>query len=260
MIEESFKKLGLGDYEALVYSTLLSNSPAGASFLAKKCNLSRSSVYTTLNSLIGKGLVGTTYKNEVKQFIAQGFSSLENLLKKEQNKMNSKLKLLKSIQDEVNILSNKSINIPQIVFFEGQEGLKKIYKSMMRESNNNDTMYILRDEFVWKDEWEFIFNLDWHSSVRRIKEEKNIFTKLLINNSAVENKKKKFYSSRKKLEVRYLPKDQGVKQFVIYIMGDIVSILSMENNNLIGIKITNQHMAYNFNVMFNILWSKAKGI
>jgi predicted transcriptional regulator len=54
------QKFGLGDHEARVYSVLLETSPANATLIAKKCALSRSSVYTTLTSLIAKGLVGTT--------------------------------------------------------------------------------------------------------------------------------------------------------------------------------------------------------
>ncbi|MFH1029968.1 MAG: helix-turn-helix domain-containing protein [bacterium] len=258
MIEESLKKLGFGDHESLVYNALLANSPAGASLLAKKCNLSRSSVYTTLNLLIAKGLVGTTYKNEIKQFIAEGFSPLENIFKKEQDKLEEKFKLLNAIQNEIKILSDKKINIPQIIFFEGQEGLKKIYKSMLWEANNNETMYILRDEFVWEPEWSFIFKPDWHDSIKKRKKEKNLLTKLLINDSLLENQKKEYYILRKKLEFRYLAKDYSLKQFAFYLVGDIVSILSMENNNLIGIRITNRHLAENFRIIFENLWNKSK--
>jgi len=258
MLEQSLKELGLGDQEALVYDVLLHNSPAGATLIAKKCNLSRSSVYTTLNSLTAKGLVGTTYKNEIKQFIAQGYTSLEQLIKKEQNIIEQKLDILSKLKNDIGILTNKSLNVPQIIFFEGQEGLKKIYMSIMRQSSTNETMYILRDEFVWHPDWQFIFKAEWHNRVKRIKIEKNIKTNLLINDSKIEKQKRDFYQSRKNLKYKYLPKNNSVKQFAIYIIGDIVSILSMENNNLVGIKITNQHLADNFITVFDALWDKSR--
>jgi sugar-specific transcriptional regulator TrmB len=256
MLKNNLEMLGLGDYEAQIYEILLGNSPASASLLAKKANLSRSSVYTTLGSLVAKGLVGTTYKNEVKQFIAQGFSPLQAMVSEEKKQVDYKVKLLEKLQNEINLLTNKNLNIPQIIFFEGQEGLKKIYKSMLREAANNDTMYILRDEFVWRPEWQFIFQAEWHSRVRMIKKEKNIQTKLLINGSKLEKQKKAFYATRKNTEYQYLPTNNSVQQFAIYITGDIVSILSMESNNLVGIKITNQHLANNFKIIFNNLWKK----
>lgn len=257
-IIQQLKKLGLGDYEALIYATLLSSSPASATFIAKKCNLSRSSVYTTFNSLIAKGLVGTTYKNDVKQFIAQDHSTLEQLLKKEKGDLDEKFKILELLRDSFQFFSNSTLNIPQVIFFEGQEGLKKIYLSMMRQARLKATLYLLRDEFVWQPEWKFIFEQDWHGRVKRLKTEKGIKTKLLINNSKIENTHAKFYKSKKELEYESLPSKNSVKQFAIYILGDIVSVLSMEKNNLVGIKITNQHFADNFKNLFETLWQKSK--
>src|SRR6185436_15154103 len=122
-IIQQLKKLGLGDHEALVYSALLGSSPASATFIAKKCNLSQSSVYTTLSSLIAKGLVATTYKNDVKQFIAQDYFTLEQLLKKEKNTIDEKFKTLELLRDSFQFFGKSNINIPQVIFFEGQEGL-----------------------------------------------------------------------------------------------------------------------------------------
>lgn len=257
-IIQQLKKLGLGDYEALIYATLLSSSPASATFIAKKCNLSRSSVYTTLNSLIAKGLVGATYKNDVKQFIAQDHSTLEQLLKKEKGNLDEKFKILELLRDSFQFFSKSNLNIPQVIFFEGQEGLKKIYLSMMRQAQTKSVLYLLRDEFVWQPEWKFIFEQDWHERVKKLKIEKNINTKLLINNSKTENAHIKFYKSKRALEYRFLPSKNSIKQFAIYIIGDIVSILSMEKNNLVGIKITNQHFADNFKNIFETLWQKSK--
>ena len=257
-IIQQLKKLGLGDYEALIYAMLCSSSPASATFIAKKCNLSRSSVYTTLHSLIAKGLVGTTYKNDVKQFIAQDHSTLEQLLKKEKSNLDEKFKILELLHDSFQFFSKSNLNIPQVIFFEGQEGLKKIYLSMMRQAQPKATLYLLRDEFVWQPEWKFIFEQDWHERVKRLKIEKDIKTKLLINNSEIENAHTKFYKSKKELEYGFLPSKNSVKQFAIYIIGDMVSILSMEKNNLVGIKITNQHFADNFKNLFETLWQKSK--
>ena len=77
--QDKLKQLGLSDNESNVFSVLLHNNPAGATLLSKKCSMSRSSVYTILNSLIGMGLVGTTFKNEVKQFIVEDIEAFEDI-------------------------------------------------------------------------------------------------------------------------------------------------------------------------------------
>lgn len=258
MITKELTNLGLSDYEARIYDILLQKSPAGASYLARKTNLSRSSVYTTLNTLIAKGLVSTSYQNEVKQFTAQGYSSMQSLLKNELETAQTKINLLSSLENKFQLLSKKDLHLPQIMMFEGKEGLKKIYMSMMRQSSPEDTMYILRDEFIWHKNWQFVFANDWKQRIKKIKKEKNLKTKLLVNNSPLEISQKDFYKKRKELKVRYLPEKSFASDFAIYIMNDIVSILSFENNNLIGIKITNVHLAQNFTKIFHQLWQDSK--
>ena len=253
-ITEQLRSLGLGEYEALIYGVLLVNSPASATFIAKKCNLSRSSVYTTLSTLISKGLVGTTYKNNVKQFIAQDQDALEQLLKKEKETLDKKFKLVESLKNSVQFFGRSDIQIPQIIFFEGQEGLKKIYLSMIRQAPKNSVRYLLRDEFIWQPEWEFSFKKEWNDAVRRWIAEKDMKTKLLVNSSKLEKSKAKFYASQKSFQYRFLPADNAVSQFALYIIGDTIAIMSIEKNNLIGLQITNKHLADNFKKTFDTLW------
>lgn len=250
--------LGLSDYEAKIYIELSKHSPASASFIAKKLTLSRSTVYTAIERLITKGLVGVSYKNEVKQFIAEPPSVIEELLNQEQNNLNQKFDSLESIMTHVQALRTENTLIPKIVFFEGKESLKKIYMSMLRDAPENSTMYIIRDEFVWKDEWNFIFKKSWMERVKRWRTQKNIQTQLLINDSKEERKQKAYYDSRKFLFYRHLSEYSFVKEFAIYILGDTVSVLSMEQNNLVGIKMTNRHIAQNFEALFHGLWQEVK--
>jgi len=70
-IEQQLISLGFSDYEAGIYLELVKQSPASATFLAKKLKLSRSTVYTAIERLVARGVVGVSYRNEVKQFIAE---------------------------------------------------------------------------------------------------------------------------------------------------------------------------------------------
>ncbi len=258
-IIEQLRGIGLGGHEAVVYSTLLASSPANATFIAKKCNLSRSSVYTTLSLLIAKGLVGTTYKNEVKQFIAQDYSALTELVKREREEAEKKVRIVEALKDNLAAFTRTDTQLPEIVFFEGQEGLKRIYLSMMRKAPPHSTRYLLRDEFIWGTQWDFAFEEDWHHRVERIKAEKKIETKLLVNPSKIEKSKEKIYKSEKNLAYRFLPADHAVQGFALYIIGDTTAIMSMEQNNLVGIKISNAHIALNFRAVFESLWQSGKG-
>lgn len=253
-IISQLQKLGLRDHEALVYANLLCASPSGATFLAKKCGMSRSSVYTILEALKSKGLVSTTYKNEIKQFIAEDSKSLKTMLQLEQKQVENKFNILDTIQDKIEKLSSGNMHLPQIIFFEGQEGLKKIYLSMMRQAVDNSTLYLIRDEFIWREEWKFVFHDEWHDRIKKIKSEKNIATKVLINSSKIEKSRDNYYIAKKATQVKYLSRANSIRDFAIYIIGDTTSILSFEKNNLVGIKMVNANLAKNFIALFESLW------
>jgi len=255
-IQQQLIGLGFTEYEAVVYGILASRSPANASHIAKKAALSRSSVYTTLNTLIGKGLVGTTFHNGVKQFVVEGHGSIARLLESEKNAVQAKFEIFKKLQETSKLFTQTPALMPGIVFFEGQEGLKKIYLEMMRAAKKDDVLYLLRDEFIWRPEWKFVYETEWQARITRWKVEKNIATKLLINDSIEERSHASFYESKKGLVFKMMSKKYPLRDFGLYSIGDTVAILSIEHFNLVGIKITNKHIAENFVALFNTLWHK----
>jgi hypothetical protein len=189
--------------------------------------------------------------------VAQDLDSLGALLKTEQHNLNSKTKLLENLRKNPLLSASGSGNMPNMMFFEGQEGLKKIYLSMLREAPKNSVMRIVRDEFIWRKEWQFVFDAEWHDIVKYFRKSKNIHTKLLVNNSATEKKHSKLYSSRQALDIKFLPARSQVKNFAFYILGDTTSILSMDGEAMHGAKLTDSSMAKNTTTIFKELWSNA---
>jgi len=249
-LQKSLEGLGLTGHEPAIYAALLRQSPAGAAILARQCGLSRSSVYTTLSALVAKGLVGTTHQNDVKQFVAEGSGALLELLRRDRALADERIKRAQALGDQLERLVHAAI--PQIVHFEGQQGLKRIYLDMLRAAPPGSTLSLLRDEFIWRPEWSFVFEPDWHDRVRRIQVEKNLATRLLVNRSTIERSHASYYKTRARFERRYLKKP--VSQFGLYLAGDMAAILSIENHNLIGLRIVNRHIAANLQQVFDSLW------
>ena len=201
--------------------------------------------------------MATTHKNEVKQFVAQDFESMQQLLDVEKKALDTKQSALADVKETLSAIVYSSNHVPNVTFFEGQEGLKRVYMNMMRNANKGDTLYLLRDEFVWEDEWKFIFEEEWSDRVARIKKERDIHTKLLINNSNEEKKAQPIYKSKDDLEFRFLSKKHPVASFAVYVIGDSVATMSMETGNLLGTLVTNQNIADNYKQIFNNLWANA---
>ena len=249
------QKLGLPEYEAKILATLYEQSPVGASFIARQLGLSRSSVYTALAGLTAKGLVATTYKNEVKQFVPASPDTLARLVADERKQLEAKERLIEDLKQHLAATKGGDLHVPQVMLFEGVGGLQRIYLAMLRDARPQAELLVLRSEFLWEPVWSFAWTEEWRSRIRRWKQEKDIRTKLLVNPSTIEKEKAEYYRTRFQLAFRYLPPAHAMDRFALYIIGDTAAIMSFETGNLIGIKVVNVHLAENLAKLFDGLWN-----
>ncbi|MDO8599502.1 MAG: helix-turn-helix domain-containing protein [bacterium] len=254
MLTRELQKLGIPDYEARILAVLYEQSPLGASPIAKKLALSRSSVYTAIAGLTAKGLVSTTYKNEVKQFVPASPDTLARLVADERKQLEEKEQIVEDLRQHVAASRRSDLHVPQVMLFEGVEGLQRIYLAMLRDARPQAELRVLRSEFLWESTWSFAWTEEWRARIRRWKQEKDVRTKLLVNPSTLERGKADYYRTRLQFAFRYLPPAHAIDRFAFYVIGDTAAIMSFETGNLIGIKIVNAHLATNFIQVFDGLW------
>lgn len=255
MLARELQRLGLPDDEARILGVLYEQSPVGASFIARKLERSRSTIYTAIASLTAKGLVSTTYKNEVKQFVPAGPETLARLVAAERKQLEEKEKLIEDLRHHLATVQRADVHVPQVMLFEGVEGLQRIYLAMLRDARPQAELLVLRSEFIWDTMWSFAWTDEWRSRIRRWKQEKDIRTRLLVNPSAIEKQKLEYYRTRFQLTFRYLPATRAMDRFALYVIGDTAAVMSFETGNLIGLKIVNAHLAENFVKLFDGLWN-----
>lgn len=255
----SLERLGLGRHESALYAALVTRSPQGASTLARTCGLARSSVYTALATLTARGLVGTTHADGVKQFVAEGHGALLDAMKRDEERAIARAKLAADLAPHfARAQGDDESRLPHVVHFEGQSGLQRVYLTMLRQAPRGAAMSILRDEFVWTDAWGFVHTREWRARVRTLRSERGIDTRLLVNRSRTELAQRAAYQARRHLAQRYLPRSAAIDRFAIYVLGEIVAVMSTEESNLVGIQIANPHVAANFRALFDLLWSISK--
>ncbi|MDQ7814272.1 MAG: helix-turn-helix domain-containing protein [Patescibacteria group bacterium] len=125
------KELGLTETEAMVYEVLLEIGPRAVKSLVIPTGLTRGNVYNALNSLQSKGLVTANDQGKVLTYIP---TNPENLRKLAENRLTA-VQLLSGQLDSVlpGLKSdfNKFNKKPTIRVYEGIEGLKKIYLSVL---------------------------------------------------------------------------------------------------------------------------------
>ncbi len=146
-------------------------------------------------------------------------------------------------------------NLPQLVFFEGQRGLQRVYLQMLREARGPGPMLILRDEFVWREDWAFIHAEPWRREVARLEARVGLETRLLVNASEIERGKANDYASRRATQVRYLPNGVRFDRFTCYVLDDVVSLLAIDERALTGVRMANRAFAAGFRSWFEALWA-----
>ena len=249
----AMRRLGLSAHEAILYTTLVGTSSASASWLAKRCALPRSSTYTALDVLVSRGLIGFTHEGEVKRFVSLGHGALLDLLRREERLASERVALAEQLKERFERPS-RSGKSPNIVTFEGQDGLKQVYLSMLARLPERATLRLLRDEFVFSPDWAFVSSADWRRQVSSLKEGKEIETRLLTNRSDEEIARSSYYGTRPSLERRFLPASLRLDRFALYVGGDVVAVMSMERGHLSGVRIDDPRVASNVAGIFDVLW------
>lgn len=249
-MKTSLIALGLSEYEASIYEVLLDLSPTGASDIAHVLHLSRSSVYTAIERLIAKGLVGVTYVNGVKKFSIEDASALDHVMEQEERALVKKQNALEKVKKHLAQRDAQTHDVPETMIYEGEAGIKKILWDMLRQAPEESEWYVIRSSFEKESDWLFFLSERW----QRQRERKHIHSKVLLTSAD----EKHLYEGVAAMDIKVLPKSYQLQSFSLLMVGDIVGVLSLEEWELMGTRIKNAHVAKNMQVLFQALWKLGK--
>lgn len=123
-------KLGLSDDEACIYLSAL-ESAFGISIatIVRKTGVKRSTVYLALASLMKRGLISMSKRGNRHVYVAEDPRIFIEQLKEKESYLNELIPELLSI---TNTLAQK----PTIRFFEGEEGVRDVYRDTLKQKNS----------------------------------------------------------------------------------------------------------------------------
>jgi sugar-specific transcriptional regulator TrmB len=233
------KELNLENNEIKVYLSCLSLGSAKVQEIAKKSKLIRTTTYGVLKTLIEKGLVSITQKNNVSHYQAADPNQLLEILEEKKKKINSILPTLEKIKKEIPKQHN-------VQLFEGKEGLKTIFNDLLAKPNTTIKIIgFMRD-------WPELFGI-WTDIYYRKKKENKIKTLVLMDENERKNTQNKTVTNA---EFRYLKNLTVDAESFIY--NDKILFISFEENDQKGIVIQDKEMAKLQSILFDKLWSIAK--
>jgi len=136
MYEKALMAAGFDEKQARVYIACLEAGPSKVPEIARQADIKRTTAYGIIDELVSMGLLAASYKGKTKLFKAQDPKIIISLLEERKNKV---AHILPALSER--FLTHHVR--PKIAFFEGREGVKKIYDDVL-ECTSKQVKQIVR--------------------------------------------------------------------------------------------------------------------
>jgi hypothetical protein len=248
-------KLGLSDEEARVYIACLEINGGPVSVIARKADVHRVSCYHTLENLVKKRLLGQYNKNGVKCFIPE---APEQVLKLAEEKMNLARGLLPELKSIASALSFK----PKIRFYEGRDGVERVFlESLNIQAQqkagkvSNERLEILGYTNL---QLATSFFPEFFRMYTQEKFSRGIKTRYLSPTTiesvhVLDAFLPKEYDPNL-LEILLVNKDQFLFENEVLIFGNAVGIVSLKEDELLGLIVESPTLARTMKAIFDLAW------
>jgi sugar-specific transcriptional regulator TrmB len=138
MIENVLKKIGLESKEISVYLKSLDLGSQPASVVAMRVGVPRNTTRFILDKLVRKGLVSKSKRGNTQIYTPEHPQNVVRFVESKRTKMNDKYDIQrKAIEDVMVELESKmrpTSTRPKITFYEGEEGMEKVYDDTLTSS------------------------------------------------------------------------------------------------------------------------------
>ena len=205
--------------EVAVYLALLEEGASTVQDISRASGVNRVSVYSALDELKQKGLVAESRKGKKKLFVAEDPENLERVVmrKKEESRMEENL-LQNTILPMLRAIDTNQENKPQIKFFEGADGITKVFDEYIIRSHDviNCGSYETAIGVVSEED-----ELDYFQNIQ----EKKIFYRMILEDTTLNRKFAR--ASRGIAHTKFLPEETNISADVV-ISGNVTALISYE--------------------------------
>jgi len=141
MYERILTGAGLSEKQATVYLTCLKLGKAKAPEIARDCGLKRTTVYGIIDELIGVGLISNAKQGKQKLFSPADPETLLEIMDERRKR------IAEVVPDLAEIRATHRLQ-PKLQFFEGREGVKRIYEDTLRCKSKNLYQIVKVRDFI----------------------------------------------------------------------------------------------------------------
>jgi sugar-specific transcriptional regulator TrmB len=244
--KKSLEYIGFSEKEVLVYLALLELGRGTVTEISRKAGINRPTAYHILSSLEAKELVKLSGKEPKEEYVAESPDQIEELLQKKIERDQIYIKEARKIIPELRSMHNV-IDRPKVLFYEGKEGLEKVYEDTLT-SSETIRAYANVDEMH-----EALPNYFPEYYKRRTKRGINIRAIFPANKTGFERAQQDTNEAR---ESAIVPADKYYFSPEINIYDNKVMIASWKEK--LGIIIESKEIADAMKTAFELGWAEAK--
>lgn len=132
-LSEILEKAGLSKKSVAVYLALLELGRGTVAQISRKAGINRTTGYDILDSLAYQNLVRISGKEPKQEYVAESPDNIITLLEQRLQETQTSLSAAKELVPKLKSM-HKVDNRPQISFYEGIEGLKRVYEDTLTSS------------------------------------------------------------------------------------------------------------------------------
>lgn len=232
MLKGTLQELGLSENEAAVYISALSLGPSSALDIAKNSSIKRATVYLALESLRDKGFIHNEYVGLKRKFVAvnpEKFEEKITALKRRYDQALPELLGLYKLKGSSGLLK----------YYEGLDGLKSLYETILRELRPGDPYYIITKQENW-----YKLDAEWFERFVEKRAKRNLDTRIIFQESNRAQQNVKLQNALKqKVKILETPSaytsDVIVcpQRYVIHSLNPPITAVSIENEDIVSTQI-----------------------
>ncbi len=251
-LQQVLKDIGLSESEAKIYIQLVRSAGIQpASTIAQRLKMNRTTTYKSLLRLARIGLVTKTMQHGIICFFAENpEENIEQILKRINKKIKLTNQLFLESLTELRTMQQEELLMPRMRFYEGLEGVKRVYEDTLLEE---EIIYAFENvEDMDPKVKDFVMN----SYVPR-RTDKRIFAYVITPDNGLN---RVFRNEDKKCvrETRFLPSKDFPVEVEINIYGNKLAFFSYRNHDMFGAIIESSPISRSMKAIFNACWNAAK--
>lgn len=157
-LENQLESFGLLPKEIAIYLNLLQLGSSSIKEISAKSGIKRTTVYSILDSLIQKGLVIFSKKNNHREYFAENPSKIPHILEEKIRQIELKQKNILDALPELASIYNVKTTKPKIRYYEGIEGIKQLFEETLELNSGEETLAYSSAESIHKYLKEYVLD------------------------------------------------------------------------------------------------------